>query len=116
MEQQTIEGTHKPEREKTEGETLRDAGIERVAEHNPDFLTAARGVAREMARDNGGEVWADDLRLELDARGILPNHHNAYGCIFHGPEWIPMGFRKSKVPSAHARQIRCWRLRSYDKE
>jgi hypothetical protein len=104
------EQQHQTQADGDQGEILRDQGLARVYDNNRPFVDRSREIAEEMALDGNGCVWSDDLRRETDLRGIYPEHPNAYGSIFHSPKWIPVDSRKSTIKSAHARQIRCWKL------
>ena len=88
-----------------------DAGIESVISNNECFVATMRGCARIIARRKGA-VSCDDLRQLAGEYGIQPNHENAWGGIFRGGEWVPVGRIKSKVPSNQAREIKTWALRS----
>lgn len=97
----------------TLGEVLRDEGMERVAEHNTDWLSdARREAARVCARQgvvSAVEVrqWADRAN---DGLGYYPDHPNAWGSIFRGPQWQATGeWVQCQHPDGHARSVRVWR-------
>jgi len=55
-----------------------------------------------------GHVSANDLRRVADYHDMQPDHHNAWGSVFRGPEWVAIGFEKNSRPSAHARRVLKW--------
>lgn len=91
-----------------DGHTLKLFGLERVARHNPDFIFIVRRYAEQHSRKYGS-VTSDDCRLWANSNDIYPLHHNAWGAVFRGPHWKPVGFTQSKIPSNHARTIRVWK-------
>lgn len=90
------------------GKELKKEGMKKAADKRPYGLAAAREYARELARIDG-EVSADEVSDMMEYRGI--HLGNAAGSIFKEPCWIPIGFRASKKPSAHARIVRVWKLK-----
>lgn len=89
--------------------------------HNYTFIRAMRSMAVNIAHakcgfqgdDLIGFVNADDLREYADARGIEPDHPNAWGAVFRS---APTGYRfektgewrQSRIPSNHGREIPTW--------
>lgn len=94
----------------TIAEVLKVEGIDRVARHNEDWLDRVR---REAMRIDSirGQVSSADLREWADSTGDHPNHKNAWGAVFRGREWVPVGWTKSRHPDGHARTIRLWSYR-----
>ena len=90
------------------GLELKEAGLDQVELHGERFVDWARRVAIAICRDKG-VVNADEIRLVADNNGIAPHHPNAWGAIFRGKEWVPVGFMQSEHPSNHGRVIRTWR-------
>ena len=95
------------------GETLRDEGMERVAEHNKDWLSDARREAARVCAQKGSASavdirrWADRAN---DGLGYYPDHPNAWGSIFRGAQWVPTGqWEKCQHPDGHARDVKVWR-------
>lgn len=84
----------------------KDAALEQVAEHSGDFMADARYA---VSRLPSGLYTGEAIRLEIEARGICPHHHNAWGaliskCVKDGMlkptgRYLPMRTRKS-----HARK------------
>lgn len=94
----------------------RDKGISKVASRNTEFLESARDIARQIGKRQR-TFTMDDVREELDIRGISPSHFNAFGAICSGKEWHRdftfMGYTKSRQIQGHANTIRVWRLNGY---
>lgn len=63
--------------DKTQGQILRDMGLESVELHNEDFVRSARNIARKLAEMNG-QVTMDDVREVFDKLAIAPRHCNPY--------------------------------------
>ena len=85
----------------------RDAGIQRVAENNQQFLEVAREVAKRQVHWYG-EITCDDVRK---ACPIDPLHPNAWGALFKTKEWEWTGrYRKSALVQGHGNMQRVWRL------
>jgi len=89
------------------GREARADGIARVEAHGAGFVARMREVARIVSQQNG-QVTVDDLRFYARECGIKPHHRNAWGAIFRGPHWAPIGHTKSVLASNHARTIRVW--------
>ena len=90
------------------GKELKQLGLDLVEEHNKTFVELMREHAIALSRRHG-RVTSDDLRAAAARSGIEPDHKNAWGAIFRGKNWKPLGFENSKIPSNHARVIRVWR-------
>ncbi len=91
------------------GEQLKIDGMEAVETSNAEFVSAMRLYALQYAAKHGN-VSANELRAEARARGIQPEHPNAWGSVFHTPALVTCGFTQANTPSCHARVIRVWRL------
>ena len=86
----------------------RDAGIQRVADNNTDFLIEARAIARTIARRDG-TVTADDVRREC---ALVPLHPNAWGAVFRDDAFAWTGnYRRSALVQGHGNMQRVWVLR-----
>lgn len=91
-----------------EGRDRRDAGIERVARPNQEWLEAVRAEARRICGWKG-HVTADDLQAWVRTSAIgPPTHHNAWGAVFKEPGWKPVGWRNSTRAKRQAGSIRMW--------
>lgn len=88
----------------------RNDGIARVGVRNQEFIESARSVARMLCRQNGNTSM-DQVREECERRGIVPDHFNAWGTVFHKSEFEPCGFIRSKQVQGHGNILRIWRLR-----
>jgi|GEM_PF-2443505 len=95
--------------DKTQGEILRDMGLESVELHNEDFVRSARNIARKLAEMNG-QVTMDDVREVFDKLAIAPRHCNSFGAVFKSKEFCCIGRTKSRLTSNHAREIKIWKL------
>jgi len=94
---------------KTEGEKLKQLGLNLVEDHNFDFVAKMRAKAVEICRRNGS-VTIDDLRRYSDLTGITPNHQNAWGTVFRGRPFIRSRMKRSTYASNHARMISVWEM------
>ncbi len=83
-------------------------GLDLVEDHNFSFVDHMRDLAIAIS-NRDGQVTSDDLRRAATRLGIEPDHQNAWGAIFRGKRWKPMGYVNSTLPSNHARVIRVWR-------
>lgn len=93
------------------GETRKEAGIAIVSMNNKTFLAQMRDHARVVTKEKG-QVSCDDLRVFALEYRIEPKSPNAWGAVFSGREWIPVGYKKSCFSTNNARRITVWRLRS----
>ncbi len=91
------------------GKARKEDGLDRVEEHNERFVDVMRRHAEYIAGFYGS-VTSDDLRWYARVNNIAPEHPNAWGSIFRGPQWVCVGRTKSKLKSNHAREIRVWAL------
>jgi len=92
----------------SEGLDGKREGLEQVTKNNPDFVTTMRDIAISMSL-RWGSVNSDDLRRAALEMSLEPNHPNAWGAVFRGKEWKPIGWKHSRLKSNHARMIRVWR-------
>ena len=84
---------------------LKEAGMEKVALNNEEFLDTIRKFASRYATEHGS-VTTDDLHKYADAFGVYPKHHNAWGAVFAQKHlWTPIGYQPSERPESHARII-----------
>lgn len=93
-----------------------DKGIVRIASRNGAFIETARGIARMIGKRQR-TFTMDDVREEMEKRGITPTHFNAWGAVCAGKEWRKefafMGYTKSRQIQGHGNLIRVWSLRGY---
>ena len=82
--------------------------------HNRD-LSLAREIARELGQD-GEEVWADLVRVEMLMRFPDIAWGNWAGSIFTGGEWAFVGYTKSTAPGSHSNLLRTWVLKAEGRE
>lgn len=93
----------------TEGQHLRDIGIEKVAGHNTTWIETARLTAEGICRRHG-QVTSDDLREVM--AGNEPDHPNAWGAVFSRcKRFKKIGYTQSRMPSRHAAVIAIWALK-----
>lgn len=85
--------------------------IPKVIAPNEAFIQTMRNFARMIVNDQG-KVSTDDLRLVADELKLRPAHHNAWGAIFRGKEWVCIGRKKSGYKSNNSREIKIWALDS----
>jgi hypothetical protein len=91
-----------------------DFGIGKVAARNTEWIDTARLEALRIAfRD--GTVCAEDVRRVTEAKGLYPDHPNAWGSVFRGVQelqWIPGkdGIHHSNVVRHHAGISKRWRI------
>ena len=90
-----------------EGDQRRQDGLDRIETHHATWLDRIRAVARRIVAQRGN-VSADDLRAWADRNGCQPGHPNAWGAVFRGREWVPVGYVRNGQPSAHARRVILW--------
>jgi hypothetical protein len=77
---------------------------------NEEFLEQVRMFARQHARKHGS-VTTDDLHEHANTVGIEPTNYNAWGAVFAGGDWQPIGRIASRRPASHGRHIRIWGLK-----
>lgn len=90
------------------GEELKKSAIERLKGNYPEYIEMARAAAREHGRHNE-TVCSDDVWAKCPPPGWA--HVNVMGAIFKHDDFIHLGYRKSRRPSAHARVISYYKLR-----
>lgn len=90
------------------GEELKKEAMERIAGNYPEYLKEARAVAKAFARDYGS-VSSDEVWARCPPPGWA--HVNVMGAVFKDRDFIRLGYRPSKRPSAHARVIAYYKLR-----
>ena len=91
---------------KTEGDKLRDEGVERVSRGKTEWLKEVRDWAWKYA-ESKGYVTINEVRAHF----VLPEgaHHNLWGAAFKSSGLVPRGVTKNKVAaSAHSRAVRVW--------
>lgn len=97
-----------------ESKRLKEQGMAQAAENRSELLAIARDCAIWYARYLGhGTCTADDVAQAMHSRGYnYSDLGNAAGSIFKGADWNFTGtYVKSKKVSAHARDIKVWRLK-----
>jgi hypothetical protein len=67
----------------------RDAGMELVAENNPQFVEQVVAVVAQLPSDWIGS--GEDIRLICQELGIKPKHHNGWGSV------VGIAFKKHKL-------------------
>jgi hypothetical protein len=90
------------------GRKLRDAGRDKVAARNREWLEWIRKEARMYCLWHNNRVTVDDLRMIVSDSVREPTHHNVYGAIFNEKGWVRIGYEQSRRPKAHARPIGIW--------
>lgn len=97
----------------SDGESLRDKGKNQVEENAGEWMLWIRQEAIKHWMEHG-VVTSDDIRSIADRQRYQPHHDNAWGAVFRGREWKPIGFVRSKRRDAHARMIREWMYAGYN--
>ena len=92
--------------ETTEGDVLRDEGLQRVS-RNP-FISSGLQVVREI-EPAIFEITGEEIRQRVTAKNIWPHHHNAWGALIMAAirEKLikPTGIcQKSRGAAAHSRK------------
>lgn len=100
-------------KKKDQGEQHKADGIEALGFTHAAWMEAATCVLESLA-NRGSEFTSDDLRRECDAKWVCePSHPNAWGAVFSKAAKAGLieriGYRKSTLPSAHARVVAVWR-------
>lgn len=85
----------------------REDGKQLVEDHNRGFVRHMRELALEICARKG-QVDCDQLRQLAAEQGLAPVHPNAWGSIFRGRQWRPIGWKASRLTTNHARMIRVW--------
>lgn len=91
------------------GDEQRQIGLSLVSLNAGEFVDRMREYARDVC-STSGVVTTDELREYAERIGISPHHRNAWGAVFRRPEFRPVGYRPSRLPSNRARVIRVWAL------
>lgn len=89
-----------------EGTARKERGIAQASRSRSAALDWARSAAK-VAAASGRSITADDIQELLPESMDLGN---AAGAIFRGPDWVHVGYTKSRRPGNHARVISVWRL------
>lgn len=89
------------------GHTLKRQGLDQIAMRNRAFLETMRTWAKDHALRTG-MVTTDDVRLQAEAVGLIPTHHNCWGAVFRGHGWVCIGRKPSALATNHYREIRVW--------
>lgn len=89
------------------GKELKQLGLESVISHNVRWIDTMRTIAASIAV-SAGMVSTDELRKWADEHNFQPQHSNAWGGIFRGRLWVPLGWKNSKYKANHARRILIW--------
>jgi hypothetical protein len=76
-------------------------------QNNPDWLTQARHIARQIAQRNG-IVTIDDVRKECPPPpGKDPR---VMGAVFAGKDWVRVGYKQSDRRECHGRPVSVFSL------
>lgn len=102
--------TDKATRHGTEGERLRDQALLAVAEKSGVFMDEALAF---LSRLNTGAYTGEDIRKQIEAAGIHPHHHNAWGAVIatavRSHLLYPTGkYVSMKDPRSHARKTQVY--------
>lgn len=89
-------------------DALKQQGQDAIAHTDTAFVTRLRQVAKEISKRDG-MVSTDELRLWSVGHGLYPKHQNSWGSVLRGQGWTIVGYKKSAIPSTHARRIAIWR-------
>ncbi len=95
------------------GNVLKSEGMAAAAADKTEILQIARDAADWVANHIGdGICTSDDVAMRMQYLGHkYGDLGNAAGSIFAKKKWRFTGDRvKSRRPSAHAREIKVWRL------
>ena len=91
-----------------EGLAAKRKGQDRVESNNQTWVDCMRSIAIEVYKEKG-EVCIDDLRTWADDHKFYPLHPNAWGSVFRGKNWVPIGYRQSSYPSNRGHRNTVWR-------
>jgi len=96
-----------------EAKRLKERGMATAAKSRNELLNVARECAIWYAKEFHGTCSADDVAKVMNYRGYnYSDLGNAAGSIFKASDWNFTGsYVKSKKVSAHARDIKVWRLK-----
>jgi hypothetical protein len=92
---------------------LKAKGMAKAAAHRNELLDFARGLALSIALRGDGTANMDEVKIAMLRLRYDPSElGNAAGSVFKGNEWEFTGrYVKSQRVSAHARDIKVWRLK-----
>ncbi len=84
----------------------RDEALEQVAENSGHFM---RDAYLAILRLPSGRYTGEDVRLNLEAKDIIPHHHNAWGalcakCVKDGILRPTGSYTAMKTRKSHARR------------
>lgn len=89
-----------------QAEFFRDQALKRVGLNSGDFMLTALTALQEL---HGKSMTGEQIRVELESRGVVPHHHNAWGALVRQAlktgllhptgNWVKMSTAKS-----HARR------------
>lgn len=96
---------------RTEGQQRKIAGLNAIEQSADEFVRTMREAAIRISTERG-MVSSDELRVVADDMGLQPHHQNAWGGLFRGPHWVPVGRKRSAIPGNHHREIRVWRYQA----
>ena len=66
----------------TDARAARDAGIATVLSNSYEWRDKVRARIRQLSP--GWIGTGEDIRVMLEAEGLVPHHHNAWGGVIHG--------------------------------
>lgn len=98
------------------GKTLRDEALERFQDRERTWIKRARQRMHDLLVEHhrmgrlDHEVCSDDVWMLCPPPADC--HPSVMGPVFRGGVFVKVGWRASKRPSAHARMISTYRLRS----
>lgn len=94
-----------------EGERLKRIGMDRAAMSKDTLLGYARGLAVDLARENGGLCHADMVAEALAKEG-RPPLGDAAGSLWLKHVWEFSGnYHLSERPASHRNRLMVWRLK-----
>ena len=82
-------------------------GLYRVEANNKALVGLARAIAREQCVKYGSTT-IDLVRQDPRMAEFAPTSSAVWGSVFHGDEWVCIGWEHSTLKSNHARFIRRW--------
>ena len=97
-------------RKEPSGEQLRDQALQRFEAEESNWMMRARAAMVALLRDGQHEVSSDDVWRYCPPPADV--HPSVMGPVFKGGLFVMTGWKASTRPSAHARVIRTYRLRS----
>ena len=93
----------------TTGSALKQLGLYHTEANNKALVGLARAVARERCCKYGS-CTIDEIRQDPRMAEFTPTSSAVWGSVFHGKEWVLLGWEPSTLKSNHSRFIRRWRL------